>query len=561
MAIATNGSIYRRGDMSEQELKLHVPHESHQAIARPLERGKSTTIQMRALYFDTPTRELVGARIALRLRLEGTQWVQTLKMPGQHSLSRLEINQDRPDATLDLSIYDGTPAGEVLSHLKQPLNVCYETDVHRLLKETRTKAGVVEIAFDRGWIKAGALLLPLSEVEFELKRGRLAAVFDLGRRWQKRFGLVLDFRSKAERGDRLAQLAQTLQLLEARAITDERAKQQLAAERAKHVADFWNPRGSQAVSMQESTRLQEASHSLAMVMSECLEQIVRNAAFLCEVDTAGICKMANPEHVHQLRVGIRRLRSAWSFFDGMTELPSPELRQATTQHFSLLGSTRDNDVLRDFIVPLLEKAGLPPLIWPDAVSADEGTELVRTTAFQGWLLDLLEFSVTAADSRIPPTPLQTTPQPPLDALQSGAQQDFIFPRAVKEPPLKPLLIKKLNKWHRQIIKDGLTFLELEIECQHALRKKCKRLRYAMQFCESLLPSAVLAPYRKQLAATQDILGEMNDLYVAGPLFAELRQTQPQAWFASGWISARLQVLSLEAAQSFKALASTQPPWK
>jgi CHAD domain-containing protein len=59
----------------------------------------------------------------------------------------------------------------------------------------------------------------------------------------------------------------------------------------------------------------------------------------------------------------------------------------------------------------------------------------------------------------------------------------------------------------------LAFQTLKIEQQHALRKKSKRLRYALQFCESLFPESNLLAYRKQLAAVQDILGEMNDLYV------------------------------------------------
>lgn len=542
--------------MSEQELKLHVPREAQPGVERAVRRGKPTQIRLRALYFDTSTRELVRARIALRLRLEGTQWVQTLKMPGEHSLSRIEFNQDRPDATLDLSIYAGTHAGEVLGHLKQPLEICYETDVQRLLRETRIKGGVVEVAFDRGWIKASALQLPVSEIEFELKRGRLAAVFEMGRQWQRKFGLVLDFRSKAERGDRLAQLAQTLDALESREILDDNARQQQALERAQKVAEFWSPRGTQAVSMPKSARQQDAAQVLAVVTAECLEQIARNAAFLCEVDTAGICKTGNPEHVHQLRVGIRRLRSAWSFFDGIAALPSLAVRDATKVYFSQLGGARDSDVLRDFILPLLDKAGQPPLEWSQSASSEAGFETVRSAAFQGWLLDLLELSVSPAEpSAFVVTPPETPAEP-----ATGEHVNFAFPRAAKEPPLKPLLIKKLNAWHRKILKEGLVFRALESERQHALRKKCKRLRYAMQFCESLLLPQQLQPYRKQLAATQDILGEMNDLFVAGPLFAELIKTQPHAWFASGWIAARMEVLSLEAAAAFEVLAATKPPW-
>ncbi|MFY9136452.1 CYTH domain-containing protein, partial [Zwartia sp.] len=319
--------------MSEQELKLNVPVEAQSRVEQAVQRAKYSQIQLRALYFDTPSRALVQARIALRLRLEGNQWVQTLKMPGEHSLSRVEINQDRPEATLDLSVYTGTPAGEILSNLSEPLQVCYETNVLRQLRDIRTPSGVVELAFDRGLLRAGKLELPISEVEFELKRGHLEAVFEVGRTWQQRFGLILDFRSKAERGDRLAQLAQALDAVEDMETHDDASRQQQAALRAQRVADFWKPRGAEIVSLVSAVKLRDSAQVLAVVTAECLEQIVRNTAVLCEVDTAGICQAATPEHIHQLRVGIRRLRSAWSFFDGLTQLPSLELREQIKEYF------------------------------------------------------------------------------------------------------------------------------------------------------------------------------------------------------------------------------------
>jgi CHAD domain-containing protein len=75
-----------------------------------------------------------------------------------------------------------------------------------------------------------------------------------------------------------------------------------------------------------------------------------------------------------------------------------------------------------------------------------------------------------------------------------------------------------------------------------------------------LPETNLQRYRKQLAAVQDILGEMNDLYVAQPLFESLKTEQPQAWFACGWIQARLETLTDEAAQGFSRLSNTGVPW-
>jgi triphosphatase len=546
--------------MSEQELKLNVPIQAQARVEQAVHRAKYTQIQLRALYFDTPSRALVRARIALRLRLEGSQWVQTLKMPGEHSLSRIEINQDRPEATLDLGIYAGTPAGEILSGLTEPLQVCYETDVLRQLRDIRTRAGVVELAFDRGWLRAGKLELPISELEFELKRGRLEAVFETGRAWQQRFGLLLDFRSKAERGDRLAQLDQSLEAVQAIPAHDAASRQQQDDARAQRVADFWKPRGAEIVSLVSAVKQRDPAQVLAVVTTECLEQIVRNTAVLCEVDTAGICQAATPEHIHQLRVGIRRLRSAWSFFEGLTPLPSLEHREQIKQYFSHLGGTRDEDVLQGSVLPALAAAGLPPLVLPASPHQSLGTQLVVSAGFQRWLLDMLALCT------IPAAPAVVQPATPVTVatVDEGDHDDvFLFPHAPhlpQKPPLKPLLIKKLKKWHRKILQRGVTFGDLKIDQQHALRKQCKKLRYALQFCECLLPAENLQPYRKQLAVVQDILGEMNDLYVALPLFESLKTDQPQAWFACGWIQARQAALTDAASKAFSRLAKVTPPW-
>lgn len=512
--------------MSEQELKLNVPVNAQLRVEQAVQRATFSEISLRALYFDTPSRDLVRARMALRLRLEGQQWVQTLKMPGEHSLSRIEINENRPEATLDLSIYAGTPAGEIIAGLTEPLEVCYETDVKRLVRDIRSQTGTVELAYDRGWLRAGALQLPISEVEFELKRGALEAVFAVGRQWQQRFGLILDFRSKAERGDRLAQLAQALLTLETGGATEQ---EDLA--RTRLIADFWKPRSAESIDLIPAVKQRDAAQALATVTSECLEHIVRNAAILCEIDTAGICRASTPEHLHQLRVGIRRLRSAWSFFEGLTPLPSLEHRQQIRQYFSQFGGTRDEDVLQESVLPALYAAGLPPVeIVPSSDSCDE-SELIASPAFQGWLLDMLATCTTPA-----------------------------LPSESREPPLKPLLIQTLKKWHRQVVRRGLNFSSLEIEAQHALRKKSKRLRYALQFCESLLPESTMRRYRKQLACVQDILGEMNDLYLAVPLFDAMKEKHAHAWFACGWIQARLAILTQQAAEAFKQLANEKRPW-
>ncbi len=548
--------------MSEQELKLHIPHSARAGVERELKRGAVTRVRLRALYFDTPSRELVHARVALRLRQEGRQWVQTLKMPGEHVLSRIEINHNRPGPVLDLSVYVGTVAQAAISSITEPLGVCYETDVVRLLRKVRNRHGSVEIALDTGCLRAGKLELPISEIEFELLSGKLAAVFELGRKWQRAHGLILDARSKSERGDQLAILAQKYTAMETA------PEDMQAAARTTAIAQFWAPRGASSIKLNAEMTAQQA---LASVTLECIEQITRNAAVLAEVDTAGIYKAGTAEHIHQLRVGIRRLRSAWSFFNGLTPLPALELRESIKKHFALLGGTRDDDVLNDTILPVLRAAGQPALViaqeevafaWQDPVA--------KSVDFQAWLLAMLEGVLVpvAVDTADAEPPVESNNQASIDSVDetsSGPIDAHIIPMQPTKPPrvltLKQALVGKLRKWHRRVLRDGLKFNELDIESRHELRKQAKKLRYALQFSESLLPPAKLKTYRKQLSAVQDILGEMNDLAVARERFVALRDTQPSAWFACGWITSRLDALILEATAAFKQLEKTEKFWR
>jgi triphosphatase len=517
--------------MSEQELKLHVPKPARATVKAAMHRGAVTRVRLRAQYFDTPERALVKAGISLRLRQEGRIWVQTLKMSGPNPLSRLELNHRRPDATLDLSVYDDSPAKKSLVKAAKSLSVSYETDIQRLFRRIRSPAGVVEVAFDVGQIKAGGLVLPVSEVEFELVSGQLQAVFLLGLKWQAAHHLILDLRSKAERGDRLAALAQQLAGL------GDAQESATAAARAAAVASFWAPRPVMPISLKASMNCEQ---SLACVTLECLEQIARNSAVLAEVDTASICQAGTPEHVHQLRVGIRRLRSCWSLYKDLAPLPPDAWREAVKDHFCALGTTRDDDVLRESLMPVLNAAGQPPVEFTRHHDNHSAMHLARSVPYQRWLIEMLAWAVDGHPIQTPSALTDDTSAHPAN--------------------LKTTLKKKLFKWHQRVLSDGLKFDALEIEAKHDLRKRAKRLRYGLQFSESLLPAAKLKSYRKQLSRIQDILGEMNDLYVAREKFEGIRDNQPPAWFAVGWIASRLAVLDKEAKTAFSELKGADHFW-
>jgi inorganic triphosphatase YgiF len=594
--------------MAEQELKLHVPERARAGVEKELLRGRVTRMRLQAFYFDTPDRHLIRAKIALRLRREGEQWVQTLKMPGENSLSRIEFNHERPTPELDFSVYADTPVSEVLEKHADSLVICYETDVQRIFRQTRSAHGIVEIALDTGVLRTDSTELPISEIEFELKRGQLSAVFALGKKWQQTHGLILDVRSKSERGDRLASLSAELNAI------DEQTSEHQETARRQVIAKFWSARTAEDIALHPKI---QAHAALAAVSAECLDQIIRNAAILAEVDTAGVYQAGAAEHVHQLRVGIRRLRSAWSFFNGIATLPSEDLRAEIKLHFAKLGGTRDDDVLKETLLPVLNAAGQPPLTLEDSRVEPEGENVTLSRTFQSWLLDMLAWvvlpaapvslpatlvppsedtaqTVVAAPKTLvaeistnrslamqarnalhasralppPETATETLPPPIVAGQEAGSTTAASADRALatiikiqKPMVLKDALVKKLKKWHKRLLEDGLQFDQLDIEARHELRKLGKKLRYALQFTESLLPTAKLKTYRKQLATVQNILGEMNDLAVARDRFIGLRDTQPSAWFACGWITSRLDALTHEACSAFKQLSRTETFWR
>lgn len=541
--------------MSEQEIKLHIPPAARKAVSQAVLKGEGAQrIALRALYFDTPDRALARAGVALRIRLEGRKWVQTLKMPGPDSITRLELNHPRPAAELDLSLYQGTPAAEVIAALEAPLSIRYETDVKRITRKVRTRYGTVELACDSGLLRAGTLELPINELEFELVSGRQLALFTLARRWQQQHGLIMDLRSKAERGDALATAAQEIS-------RSDSAPSHGDPQRHAAIQAFWAPRMARNIKLDGDA---SSAAALTAIGIECLEQIVHNAAILAEIDTDGLYRAGRPEHIHQLRVGIRRLRSAWRLFQDWVEAVPDSLTQDIRAHFNAFGDVRDGDVLSGTVTPRLLAAGMPPVPLPTADSNDatDPRVLASDPAFQGWLLDLLGWTLgipPAARSGVrQPTPAPTTEGNLADVARAVAAQPTSAGELRTPPTLRRRLDKRLQRWHLVMVRDGARFAALSETEKHELRKRGKRLRYALSFATSVLPAARSRAYRKRLAAVQELLGEFNDLVVAREAYRSLTSQHPQAWFALGWIAARLDALAQEAEIEFGRLARLRP---
>ena len=502
----------------EIEIKLHVPADRVEALQRQLfGRARHVTETLQARYFDTADRRLAARQAAVRVRREGDRWVQTFKALAK-GVGRIEVNVEVPGPELDLSRFEGTEAGSWLARelrSRDALNCVYETDIVRLRRQARRGAARVELALDQGSIRSGALSLPVCELELELVDGEPATLPRWAAELVARHGLLLDPRSKAERGDALAQARQAIDQGLAQGMA-------LARLRDEQIKRFWAPVKASRVSLHPEAHAADVFEVLTL---NCLGQVLRNALVMANADGAG---QYQPEHLHQLRVGMRRMRSAWKLLQGWVPDMPETLLSLTREIFRQSGQWRDADVLSGDVRPLLEKAGMPPLpVAPAAADTlPDVSDWARSATFQVWACQVLEHALLVGSAE-PALPLES----PLGELPAQAPDDS---------PWLPALIKRLRRWHRRLCEDGARLPQLTEAERHELRKRVKRHRYALDLSASLLRSDDrLQAYRRLLSQVQEHLGMVNDLALARQHYVQLAASQPPAWFAVGWASARI----------------------
>jgi triphosphatase len=516
----------------EIEFKFQVPAGSLQAVQKELRRAAVARTHMQARYFDTEDGALAANGVALRLRKEGRRWVQTVKALGDGPLHRLEHNVDlglarRGELPMaDARRHQGTPAGERLDallsqHGEAPLVETFATDIWRSTRNTRLGRSTVELALDIGRVIAPASggrqerVSPVCELELELTQGSVADLAALAQRWSQRHGLWFSTVSKAERGERLREAAEPAP---SRAI--KARPPQFAG------SDGAGSKGGLHIGAREVQRA---------VLAACLAQILPNAS-----EIAGGSEEA--EAVHQLRVGIRRLRSALRDLDGLaperfdTKAWEPPLVDA----FRDLGVQRDRDVLSASLQPHLQAAGAPLCELPpsaDAQQAPSPGDVVRNPRFQQLLVDLIAFSA---------------PSEAMEEAATGKEEG---------DAVRKVLAARLNKLHRQLVRAGKRFEDLPIEEQHRARKRLKRLRYLSEFVAPLFDKPKAERYVQHLLPAQDTLGEYNDEVMAIDAYRSAAEQDPRAWFAVGWLRARCPEQAKACGKALASLADARKFWK
>ena len=472
--------------MIEFELKLEIPPARLPAVLAAMRDGKARLKHLQARYFDTEDDALANAGIVLRLRKEGRAWVQTAKCAGSGPLERLEHNvllAPLPRAAAPDVLparHADTPVGQKIKRALQldsldqtPLLLPrFETDVQRQTRRMEEEGSVVEIALDRGKARAGTAQVALCELEFELLEGEPVAAVRVARRWLATCGLWLSTTSKSAKGRRLA-----------------------AGEQSSP------PVGAAAANLRRS----DSGLEIAMaVIRACLDQVLGNAS---EVGAGS----ADAQHIHQLRVGIRRMRTALRELRELLPQTDPAWESALIDAFRALGRDRDRHYIESSAQPKLAAEGGPPVNAGPPEDLIDPVATVRSPAFQDALLGLLEITYSST---------------------TQARGEIDGRKALK------MLSARLTKLHQQVARDGRRFQKLETAQQHRVRKRLKCLRYLAEFVMPFYPARKGRHWIAALKPVQDALGDYNDELIALDVYRELARHDPAAWFGVGWFTAR-----------------------
>ncbi len=496
---------------TEIELKLAVPADVFPKLLRApglkaLFASKAPTRKRYVTtYFDTADRRLADAEVALRVRRDGRRRIQTVKTAAVPEIAGLARGEWEREIVGEAPVLDDAWLAEigdkgVRKILSKPkvqagLTALFTTDFRRQAWRVRYGVSDIELAFDKGEISTGRDSAPIAEIELELKDGDPADLYDLARDIAEIVPASVEARSKAERG--YALLDKTA------------ARRPPPAVRAAPI---------------RLAREATTAEAFALIGRACFrhmranESLVRGKPFV--------------DGVHQMRVALRRLRSALSAFRDV--LPEEE-RKAMSEELrwiaSSCGQARDWDVFgSELLKPLAEHVEDDPALAGVAAAADRA----RKRAYA-------EVSATLASPRLTQALLDVEAW-----WEKGAWREAMGSWALL--PAEEFAATTLKKLHRKVANLGEQIGDLEEVELHELRIRCKKLRYAAEFFRGLYPRKATGAYLDALAAVQEHLGALNDAVVAKALIARLGKSSkdlaPEVLaradgIVTGWIAARI----------------------
>jgi len=282
---------------------------------------------------------------------------------------------------------------------------------------------------------------------------------------------------------------------------------------------------------------------------ECLHQIAANAH--------GLLADNDPEWVHQMRIGTRRLRAGLALVAPFAPSAALDHVRAEAKWLAgVLGPARDWDVfVRETLPPLAAAFARDPVTAAGLrrlhARAESRRRAARAAArsavgsprFQRLLLAGGSLCAAARFG----TPRPATDGQPDDALDDRAAG---FAAAL------------LARRRRKLARRAASLLGGTTEERHAVRIAAKRLRYVAEFFAPLFPRRRGRGYLKSLAAVQDALGVLNDASTALRLADESGGARDDAAAGAvrGWVAAQAAALEPDLAKAWRRYARARPFW-
>ncbi len=501
---------------TEVEIKFKLSERTSKLLAAELFASELPKLTESA-YFDTPENLLQQNGLELRLRKAGKGYRQTIKaLPAApRAFSRTEIESD-----VSSDLPDPGPLSRLLKKAKPQactLQPIFETRFKRWKNtlQSPSNRGAIEACLDVGEVRAQDKKERIRELELELKGGSISDLYGVALNLASKYDLTLLFDGKADRGYRLC--------------TDKEIK---AWKPKKHGLD------------PDLNIVDAATESLRQAYTH----FARNITPVVEI--------GHPDSIHQMRVGIRRLRTIAFVFSQFTALnssgsPLSEMRGL----FAQLGRIREMDVFMKDVAP--ETNGLlSEKQWGTIEQA-----IVRNR----------DGKMKTLRKRL------TTSQFTSEVLQLGhwiEQKKWIDASNANSRTLMELNVKQFAEARlpelydelisrRRLIRDG------EHSEWHRLRIQTKKLRYASEFFSSAFHQTKSKAFIRRLSSWQDRLGRLNDIATAAKFLKRIsREEQGKArkdiakssLMVAGWAHAVLSREEPELAKHWQVFEQASPFW-
>jgi CHAD domain-containing protein len=267
----------------------------------------------------------------------------------------------------------------------------------------------------------------------------------------------------------------------------------------------------------------------------------------------------DPEGVHQARVGLRRVRVAFTSFGDAFRAPlTEEMSERARTLARALGATREIDVFTNDMLPPIEEA-MPNLAGMDVLKLaledvrarawTESVALVRSALFLDFVRHLEDYGQSRAWR---------------DGADSDRRAGFIedaVDRAMET------LDARLDK-ARDRAKD---LDDLDERERHKLRIALKKLRYSAEFFAPLFKAKRVDKFADRLSDLQDAFGDMNDAATIDTVLHRISEHAPASIerarlaectaFVHGWHRARVGRTWKKAREEWREFEQAKPFWR